>query len=57
MLVSWVAQAWDDLHKYDSKSIRQAFYNIGLSLPTNGSHNDKIKIKDIPSIEVGNWQD
>jgi hypothetical protein len=47
----------DDLHKYDSESIRQAFCNEGLSLLTNGSQDDKIKIKDIPGIEVGNWQD
>ena len=57
MLVSQVAQAWDDLHKYNSESIRQAFRDVGLSLPTDGSQDDKIKIKDLPSIEVGNSQD
>ena len=57
MLVSWVAQAWDDLHKYDSKSIRQAFRDVGLALPIDGSQDNKIKIKDLPDIQVGNWQD
>ena len=49
MLVSQVAQAWDDLHCYDSESIRQAFRDVGLALPTDGSRDDEIKIK------VGNW--
>jgi hypothetical protein len=52
-----VAQAWDDLHRYDSKSIRQTFRDVGLALPTDGSQDDKIKIKDLPGIQVGNWQD
>jgi hypothetical protein len=54
MLVSWVAQAWDDLHCYDSESIRQAFRDVGLALPTDGSRDDEIKIKDLPGIQVGN---
>jgi hypothetical protein len=50
MLTEWVGQTWDDLHRYDSKAIRQAFRDVGLE-------DDKIKIKDLPGIEVGNWQD
>ena len=30
---------------------------MGLALPINGSRDDKIKIKDLPDIQVGNWQD
>jgi len=37
MLVSWVVQAWDDLYKYNSESIRQAFRDVGLLLPTDSS--------------------
>ena len=40
MLTKWVGQAWDDLHCYNSKSIRQAFRDVGLSLPTDGSQDD-----------------
>ena len=57
MLTKWVRQAWDDLHRYDSKVIRQAFRDVGLALLVDGSQDDKIKIKDLPSIKVGNWQD
>jgi hypothetical protein len=53
MLTEWVGQAWEDLHKYDSEVIRQAFRNVGLSLPVDGSEDHKIKIKGLPSIEVG----
>lgn len=56
MLVNWVAQAWEDLHKYDSKLIRQTFTDLGLTLPTDGSQDDKIKIKDLPGLKVGDWQ-
>jgi hypothetical protein len=38
MLVDWVAQTWEDL---------------GLTLPTDGSEDYKIKIKDLPGITVG----
>jgi hypothetical protein len=52
MLISWVAQAWDDLHQYNSESIRQAFRDVGLALPTNRSRDNEIKIKDLPGIQV-----
>jgi hypothetical protein len=56
MLVSWVAQAWEDLHKYDSGLIRQTFTDLGLSLPVDGSRDHEIKIKDLPGLQVGNWK-
>src|SRR5277367_2186230 len=56
MLVSWVAQAWDNLHKYNSNLIRQTFTDLGLSLPTDGSRDKEIKIKDLPNVEVGDWK-
>jgi len=37
MLVNWVAQAWEDLYKYDSQLIQQTFTDLGLTLPTDGS--------------------
>jgi hypothetical protein len=51
-----VAQAQEDLYKYDSDLIRQTFTDLGLSLPTDGSQDNEIKIKDLPSIQVGNWK-
>jgi hypothetical protein len=56
MLVSWVAQAWDDLHKYDSQTIIDAFRDVGLSLPIDGSQDDQIKVRDLPGLEVGDWK-
>jgi hypothetical protein len=42
---------------FTSKSIRQAFRDVGLALPINRSQDSEIKIKDLPNIQVGNWQD
>jgi hypothetical protein len=44
------------LHKYDSELIKQAFRNVGLALPTDGSQDEQIKIKDLLGIQVGDWQ-
>jgi hypothetical protein len=56
MLASWVGQAWEDLHKFNSESIRQAFREVGLALPINGSWDNKIKIKDIPDLKIRDWE-
>jgi hypothetical protein len=56
MLASWVGQAWEDLHKFDSESIRQAFRDVGLALPIDGSRDNEIKIKDLVDLEVGDWK-
>ena len=56
MLVQQVAQAQEDLHKYNSETIRQAFRDVGLALPIDGSQDSELKIKDLPSIQVGDWQ-
>ena len=41
---------------FDSESIRQAFREVGLALPIDGSRDNEIKIKDIPDLEVGDWE-
>jgi hypothetical protein len=41
----------------DSDIIRQAFKQVGLGRPVDGSQNHEIKIKDFPEVEVGNWMD
>jgi hypothetical protein len=30
--------------------------DLGLTLPTNGTEDYKIKIKDLPGITVGDWK-
>ena len=37
--------------------IRQAFIQVRLGLPINGSRDHKIKIKDFPDVQVGNQKD
>ena len=57
LLTRWVGQAWDDMHAKDSDMIRQAFVQVGLGLPIDGSRDSEIKIKDFPGVQVGNWRD
>src|SRR3984885_28185 len=55
LLTKWVGQAWEDMHTEDSDMIRQAFQQVGLGLPIDGSRDHEIKIKDFPDVQVGNW--
>jgi hypothetical protein len=57
LLTKWVGQAWDDMHTEDGDMIRQAFRQVGLGLPIDGSQDHEIKIKDFPEVQVGNWKD
>jgi hypothetical protein len=57
LLTKWVGQAWEDMHAKDSDMIRQAFQQVGLGLPIDGSRDHEIKIKDFPEVQVGNWMD
>jgi hypothetical protein len=41
----------------DGDMIRQAFRQVGLGLPIDGSQDYDIKIKDFPEVQVGNWKD
>jgi hypothetical protein len=44
LLTKWVGQAWEDMHTEDSDMIRQAFVQVRLGLPINGSRDHEIKI-------------
>ena len=57
LLTKWVGQAWEDMHAEDSDMIRQAFLQVGLGLPIDGSRDHEIKIKDFPDVQVSNWRD
>jgi hypothetical protein len=57
LLTKWVGQAWEDIHTEDSDMIRQAFVQVRLGLPIDGSRDHEIKIKDFPDVQVGNWKD
>jgi transposase-like protein len=57
LLTKWVGQAWEDMHTEDGDMIRQAFKQVGLGLPVDGSQDHEIKIKDFPEVQVGNWRD
>jgi hypothetical protein len=45
------------MHAKDSDMIQQAFQQVGLGLPIDGSRDHEIKIKDFPDVQVGNWMD
>ena len=45
------------MHAKDGDMIRQAFQQVGLGLPIDGSRDHEIKIKDFPDVRVGNWRD
>jgi hypothetical protein len=34
----------------------KAFEEVGLSLPVDGSWDNEIKIRDLPELEVGDWE-
>ena len=57
LLTKWVGQAWEDIYAQDSDMIRQAFVQVRLGLPINGSRDHEIKIKNFPDVPVGNWKD
>jgi hypothetical protein len=50
LLTKWVGQAWEDMHTEDGDMIRQAFQQVGLGLPIDGSRDHEIKIKDFPNV-------
>ena len=50
LLTKWVGQAWEDMHAKDSDMIRQAFVQVGLGLPIDGSRDHEIKIKDFLDV-------
>jgi hypothetical protein len=45
------------MYAKDGDMIWQAFQQVGLGLPIDGSRDHEIKIKDFPDVQVGNWMD
>ena len=56
LLTKWVGEAWKKLHEFHKDAIIETFQNVGLSLPTDGSKDNLLKIRDLPDIIVGDWQ-
>jgi hypothetical protein len=57
LVTHWVGQAWREFHK-DKKSkelIVKTFEKLGLSLAVDGSQDEKLHVKDMPDIQVGDW--
>jgi hypothetical protein len=50
-----VAKAWKILHKQHKDTIVNTFRNLGLSLNLDGSKDFKLKIRDLPRIEVRDY--
>jgi hypothetical protein len=43
------------VHKYHKDAIIKSFRDVGLSLPTDGSRDSELSIRDLPNITVGDW--
>ena len=54
-MTKWVAEAQEKLHKDHQDAIINTFRNVGLSLPTDGSQDHELSIRDLPNIIVGDW--
>jgi hypothetical protein len=55
LLTQWVGEAWEQIHRDHKETTIKAFRNLGLSLNPDGSEDSKLKIKDLPNIEVGDY--
>lgn len=55
LMTKWVAEAWEKVHKDHQDAIINTFRNVGLSLPTDGSQDHELSIRDLPNIIVGDW--
>jgi hypothetical protein len=44
------------VYKYHKDAIIKSFRDVGLSLPTDGSRDSKLSIRDLPNVIVGDWR-
>lgn len=56
LLAHWVLEAYNELHEKYSHLIVKGFEQVGLSLNPNGRDDWKLKIRDLPDIEVGDYE-
>ena len=55
MLTHWVLKAWKRLHSEYKDTIINTFQAVGLSLNPDGSQDEKLKVKGIPDLIVGDY--
>jgi cation diffusion facilitator CzcD-associated flavoprotein CzcO len=55
LLTHWVAKAWKRLHLEYKETIIKTFQHVGLSLNPDGSEDDKLKIRELLGITVGDF--
>jgi hypothetical protein len=56
LMTWWVATAWKRVYDEYQDLIVKTFKHVGLSLNPNGFEDYELKIKDLPSIAVGDWR-
>jgi hypothetical protein len=56
LMTHWIGNAVKILCRDYQDVIINSFRKVGLSLNPDGSEDHKIKIRDLPGIEVGDWQ-
>jgi hypothetical protein len=54
-MTKWVGEAWEKLHRDHKDAIIDTFKNVGLSLPTDGSKDHELSIRDLLNITVGDY--
>jgi hypothetical protein len=54
-MTQWIARAWERLHIENRQTIINTFRHVGLSLNPNGSEDSELKIRDLPGITVGDY--
>src|SRR5947199_2367896 len=55
-MTHWVYKAFERVHLEHKDAIISCFKNVGLSLAVDGSEDHLLKIRDLPDITVGDWQ-
>lgn len=56
LLAQWTLEAYNQLHEKYGYLIVKAFEQVGLSLNPDGSEDWKLKIRDLPDIEIGDYE-
>jgi hypothetical protein len=56
LMTHWIRNAVETLYRDYQDVIINSFPKVGLSLNPDSSEDHEIKIRDLPEIDVGDWQ-
>ncbi|RPB18305.1 hypothetical protein L211DRAFT_854242 [Terfezia boudieri ATCC MYA-4762] len=55
LMTQIVGAAWEWIHKKKGKMIHKSFQQAGLSIAIDGSEDNLVKIKELPSLTITDW--